>query len=215
VSSAEDHHGALTAFQVEVARLFFSLPESAGYLLAGGAALAAQHLTTRPTRDLDLFTVPTTGDVSRARDAFEAAANRRTWSTQRIQDAGTFCRLIVTGTEKLLVDLALDSPPRRPPTASIVGPTFAPEELAARKLVALFDRAEPRDFLDVYALVRHFSKEELLTWAQDVDPGLDHAVLADMMRAHARLTNRDFAASPHHVSELRAYFTTWADELNT
>jgi len=42
----------LTAFQMEVARLFFALPESAGFLLAGGAALVAQHLTTRPTEDL-------------------------------------------------------------------------------------------------------------------------------------------------------------------
>jgi hypothetical protein len=37
----------LTAFQLEVARLFFGLPESKGFLLAGGAALLAQHLTTR------------------------------------------------------------------------------------------------------------------------------------------------------------------------
>ena len=48
--------GALTDFQVELARLFFSLPESHGYFLAGGAALAAAELTTRPTKDLDLFT---------------------------------------------------------------------------------------------------------------------------------------------------------------
>jgi hypothetical protein len=48
----------LTAFQMEVARLFFALPASAGFLLAGGAALVAQHLTTRPTEDLDFFTTP-------------------------------------------------------------------------------------------------------------------------------------------------------------
>jgi hypothetical protein len=46
---------ALTEFQREVARLFFSLPESDGYLLAGGAALVASELTDRPTQDLDLF----------------------------------------------------------------------------------------------------------------------------------------------------------------
>jgi hypothetical protein len=43
---------------MEVARLFFALPGSAGFLLAGGAALVAQHLTTRPTEDLDFFTTP-------------------------------------------------------------------------------------------------------------------------------------------------------------
>ncbi|WP_433558722.1 hypothetical protein ACQPWY_09970 [Pseudonocardia xinjiangensis] len=47
---------ALTAFQISAAALFFSLPASEGFLLAGGAAPAAQKLTSRPTHDLDLFT---------------------------------------------------------------------------------------------------------------------------------------------------------------
>jgi hypothetical protein len=42
--------------------------------------------------------------------------------------------------EDLIVDIALDSPPGRPLAASIAGPTFAPAELAARKVIALFDR---------------------------------------------------------------------------
>jgi hypothetical protein len=41
-----------------VTRLFFSLPASKGFLLAGGAALPAQHLMTRPTEDLDFFAAP-------------------------------------------------------------------------------------------------------------------------------------------------------------
>ena len=51
----------LSAFQLEVARLFFALPASHGFLLAGGAALLAQHLTARPTEDLDFFTAPERG----------------------------------------------------------------------------------------------------------------------------------------------------------
>jgi hypothetical protein len=53
----------LAAFQAEVARLFFGLPESGGFLLAGGAALLAQHLTARPTEDLDFFTAPESGHI--------------------------------------------------------------------------------------------------------------------------------------------------------
>jgi hypothetical protein len=82
----------LSVFQLEVARLFFALPASQGFLLAGGAALLAQHLTARPTEDLDFFTTPEHGHVPAARDALEAAARRRGWSTQRIHDSDTFCR---------------------------------------------------------------------------------------------------------------------------
>src|SRR4029077_204507 len=73
----------LTDFQLEVTRLFFSLPASKGFLLAGGAALLAQHLTTRPTEDLDFFTAPDRGHVPPARDALEAAARRQGWATER------------------------------------------------------------------------------------------------------------------------------------
>lgn len=55
-----------------------------------------------------------------------------------------FCRLIVHGDDSLLVDLALDSPPEHPATASLIGPTFAPEELAGRKVVALLQGRSPR-----------------------------------------------------------------------
>lgn len=139
---------ALTDFQVQVAQPFFSLPEAAGFLLAGGAGLVAQHLTTRPTHDLDFFTRVGGTGVPAARDALEVAAHDRGWTIERVRDEATFCRLIVRGEEALLVDLALDSPPEHPVTASPIGPTFAPEELAGRKVVALFDRAEARDFAD-------------------------------------------------------------------
>ena len=48
----------LTDSQVQVARICFALPESAGLLVAGGAALVAQELAKRETRDLDLFASP-------------------------------------------------------------------------------------------------------------------------------------------------------------
>jgi hypothetical protein len=52
-----DGQPGLPAFQLEVARPFFALPASKGFLLAGGAALL-EHLTARPTEDLDFFTAP-------------------------------------------------------------------------------------------------------------------------------------------------------------
>lgn len=172
---------ALTTFQIAVATLFFSLPESDGFLLAGGAALAAQHLTTRPTHDLDLFTRAGHGSVVAARDAFENAVAERGWSIQRIRYGDTFSRLVVTGDEDLLVDLALDSPPNMPPAASIAGPTFGLEELAGRKLLALFDRAEARDFADVFMLAKRYRIDLILERAAQVDAGFDPTILGTML----------------------------------
>jgi hypothetical protein len=56
-------------------------------------------------------------------------------------------------------------------------PTLAPEELAGRKLLALFDRAAGRDFADVRLLARRFGKDVLLTRAVQIDAGFDIGTL--------------------------------------
>jgi hypothetical protein len=204
----------LTAFQIEVAQLFFALPAGDGFLLAGGAALLAQGLTARPTQDLDFFTRPEAGDVPRARDEFISAAGERGWSVDRVHDSDTFCRLLVHGPEELLVDLALDSAPSWPATASIAGPTFAPAELAGRKVIALFDRAAARDFVDVFALSRRFTTVALLELAREVDAGFQIRIFIEMIAMLARYRDVDLALGDVDVTAMRAFFLQWHAELN-
>src|SRR5215469_4700380 len=128
VMAAGDGQPELAAFQLEVARLFFALPASKGFLLAGGAALLAQHLTARPTEDLDFFTAPERGHVPAASDALETEARRRGWATERIHDSDTFCRMVVRSADAgVLVDLAVNAPPGLPASVTSAGPTLAPE----------------------------------------------------------------------------------------
>jgi predicted nucleotidyltransferase component of viral defense system len=203
----------LTPFQVQLAQLFFSLPESAGFLLAGGAALAAQHLTTRPTQDLDFFTGPDRGNIPKASVAFEAKVSARGWSIRRVRDGLTFCRMVVSGSQDVLVDLALDSPPTHAAVPSVAGPTFALEELAGRKVIALFDRAEARDFADVYALARRYDKDILLAQASEIDAGFDLAIFAEMLRTLARFTDDELPIDPTEAQPLRTFFASWAADL--
>ena len=102
----------LSAFQLEAARQFFALPASQGFLLAGGAALLAQHLTARPTEDLDFFTSPERGQVLTARDALETAAHQRGWTARRIHESHAFCRIVIRSADAgVLVGLAVNAPP--------------------------------------------------------------------------------------------------------
>jgi hypothetical protein len=207
------HGTVLTDFQVEVAKVFFSLPSSEGFLLAGGAALVAQRLTARPTQDLDFFTRPGAGEVGQVRDEFVAAAAQRGWQVERTSDADTFCRLLVHGAEDLIVDLALESTPGRPASASFVGPTFDPEELAGRKVIALFDRAAARDFVDVYQLANTFAKDTLLERAAEVDVGFEPNLLADMFSYLERYTDADLTLIDVDVAAMREFFARWRDDL--
>lgn len=203
----------LTAFQVEVARLFFSLPASEGFLLAGGAALLATGLTTRPTQDLDFFGELGKADIAAARDQFEASVAERGWRCSRVHDSDTFVRLRLAGDDEVIIDLAIDVPAGRPAVVSIVGPTFDPEELAGRKLAALFSRAEARDFADVFALAQRFDRGVLVERAAEVDLGLGRIRLAEMMRTIDRFTDEEIPVDRGEVGAVRAFFRGWADEL--
>ena len=203
----------LTDFQAEVARLFFSLPAADGFLLAGGGALLASGLTTRPTEDLDFFGERGRSDVAAVRRQLEAAAFARGWKVTPIHVSDSFARVHVQGEADVLVDIAIDVAAGHPPVVSIVGPTFAPEELAGRKLVALFDRAEARDFADVFVLVKRFGRQELLDRAAEIDKGFDTGVLAVMMRTLDRFTDEEIPADNASATELRTFFVAWADEL--
>lgn len=207
----------LTPFQVLVARTFFTISESRGFLLAGGAALVAQGLSDRPTQDLDFFTAPSVGDVGKAKEALLAEVAEHGWTCRVIRDHETFCRLVLIDSagDEVLVDLAVDSAPGQPSTISLIGPTFALEELAGRKTIALFDRAEARDFVDVYGLVKRYGPDVLLNRAAEVDRGFSLDVFVQMLRTLDRFADEALPIESSAVMDLRAFFASWADQLSS
>jgi hypothetical protein len=206
--------GSLTPIQIEVARIFFTLKESDGYVIAGGAALLASGLISRPTEDLDLFTSTPTTRVTPARTALQTELQSRGFAMTVARESPTFCRMALRreGAE-VLVDLGIDSPPTSSPTLTLLGPTLPPLELAGRKLLALFGRAEARDFADVYVLAQRWPTAALMEQAQALDPGFDPKVLAQMLATLSRFTDDDIPLEAGQAAAARVYFTTWADEL--
>ncbi|MFT4262033.1 MAG: nucleotidyl transferase AbiEii/AbiGii toxin family protein [Nocardioides sp.] len=219
---SDSEERGLSHFQLEIASLFFSLPESAGFLLAGGGALIAQGLVSRETEDLDFFTQRGGAGVERAAAALIAAAEASGWTTTVIRSGPEFRRIGLTRPDQpsseqgtLYIDLAIDAPPDGAPTLTVAGPALSPRELAIRKTLALFSRAEPRDFADVYAIHQHFDRSEILTEAAAADAGFDIGVFVQMLRSHKRLCDNDFPPTGVSVEELRRYFDDWADDLGS
>lgn len=203
-----------TAFQIEVARMFFSLTASDGFLLAGGGALLASGLTRRPTKDLDFFGEKGRVDVDDVREQFLKEAEARGWKCEVLQSGAFFVRLHVKGTDEVLIDIATDVAAQYPSQFSILGPTFNHEELAGRKLLALFDRAEARDFADVFVLAQHFGKELLLVRASEIEISLNTDVLAQMMRSVVRYSDAELPIDESLSKDLRFFFEKWANELD-
>lgn len=203
----------LTPAQVKVLHPFFSLGESVGFILAGGAGLVAVGLSERPTEDIDLFAPE--ASVPAAGNALEIAARAQGWSVERLHDVDTFCRLVIrmddgSGT---MVDLAQDAGPLAEPTITTVGPTYPAPELAARKVLALFDRAALRDFIDVDRVSGTYAKEVLIQIAGSIDEGFDVRVLAQMLSGLDRFTDEQIGEFGVEPTAIRERFRLWAVEL--
>ena len=204
----------LTTFQTSIARLFFGIARSKGYLLGGGGALLAHGLTNRATQDLDFVGSSNTESADAVAGQFVRTVESHGVATQIIQTGDTFARLVVTDDAQLVIDIAVDVPPILNPVTTEAGPTFAPEELAARKLTALFGRAEARDFTDVFTLCRRFPKSLLIEHAKRLDLGFNESELATAIRSIRRFQPADFPIDHEDVESMTQFFLAWAMALD-
>lgn len=210
VSKLDEH-------QREIAVILFSLPEATHYALAGGAALIAHGTIERPTRDLDAFieAQPTNpaGDVAPLLQALLAGLRSHGWDPEIIREHQTFARLVAEKHSAVVeIDLAVDSP-RLFPTEVVDGlPMLSRQDLAARKILAILDRAEGRDFCDLEVLQILYTRPACIAWAQQLDTGLTTAAIARSFTNLERLDDKELPTpSPE---ETRRLFATWVQELS-
>ena len=176
----------LSPLQQQVAGVIADLPEAQDFALAGGAALIVRGDVARRTRDLDFFaTAPE--QVDRVLPLVERALRAAGLEVERRQVAAGFARLVVTGRgEQTEVDLAADAR-LLPPEPTQLGMVLSRQELAVDKLLAVFGRAEPRDFLDLVHLEPRYGLAELCRLAVEKDHGFRADVLRAMLERFERL----------------------------
>jgi len=202
--------------QLEIAHILFGLPAARDFALAGGSALLALGAINRPTRDIDAFVAarpgPTPGDVRPLAADLTCTLLNAGWEVSLIRSHQTFTRLVASWTDTdVEIDLAVDSPPLFP-IESIDGiPVLAPQDLAARKVLAIIDRSEGRDFTDLHILVDRFGRTDCIRWAQQLDAGVRPTAIADAFDQLDRLDDNELPVA--HPSAVRSEFTRWASEL--
>lgn len=207
---------SLESEQLEIARTLFGLPAAEGFVLAGGSALLARGAIDRATRDVDAF-IPAQpgdppGDVRPVTAQLSDALGEDGWTVTTVRSHVTFTRLVATrGDASVEIDLAVDSPPLFPVEIIDGLPVLAPQDLAARKVLAVLDRAEGRDFADLHALGEQYGRDECIDWAQQLDAGLTRDAVADAFGHLSRLDDAELPVTD--PTGLRSAFTDWAAEL--
>lgn len=201
-------------FLVEIGRS----PLQSSFYLTGGTALAAFYLHHRYSVDLDWFTADPTA-IARVPPVLEALAQRAGLQLTFTRTLGSFLECFVVGPdgERVELDFALDSPYRLEPTRH--HPDLGIDvdnvtDIACNKLSALFDRAEPKDFVDVYFIVRELMPfERLVALARKKHIGLDDYWLAIALTRIESVSLLPRMIKPVTLGELQALFLAQAKAL--
>lgn len=212
----------LNKIQHRILSLFSSIPEHESFYLTGGTALSAFYLRHRKSRDLDFFS-----DIEELITPFsfkwEEALQKEKFQIERKIGFRSFVELNVSSQEEsTIIHFGLDSPYRIEPVKDsrrfqglkIDNLT----DIGANKLLALFGRANLRDFIDVYFLLKQkFQKQEIINNAKRKDPGFDLYWFATALE----WINEFPPDSPDMLNmiksctldDLRTFFNQWKREI--
>jgi hypothetical protein len=167
-------NGIITDLQREILLIFSTIPDSDMFYLTGGTALTEFYLAHRKSFDLDIFTTEKALVIPFSH-TFEDEI-KKVFQIKVIRRLETFVEFEVSGKdEETRVQIALDSPFRfENPVDSDIGIKVNDyTDLIADKLLAFFGRAEPRDAVDLFFILKDEDFWKLTELAKGKDPGFD------------------------------------------
>lgn len=176
----------LTSLQNKFLREFFKCSFNKDFFLTGGTALSAFYLKHRVSEDLDLFTLNQSIDFSAVNAEILRIIASLSGKIEERVSSPTFSRFIFkVDNDVVKVDIVKEVPIHFGEVIK-VGDIFVDslDNMAVGKLLALFSRADAKDFIDLYFLLKIDKKitfYKLFTLAKKKDPGLSEFYLADML----------------------------------
>jgi Nucleotidyl transferase AbiEii toxin, Type IV TA system len=187
-----------------------------GLALAGGYAVKAHGLTSRPSDDVDFATASSTS-AEVIICALAAAYQDAGFEVEVLQGDDRKGHLYVNfpgGRQR--VDL-LKEPLRFPPVMMSFGPVVALGDSIAMKMSALADRGLPRDVIDVYAAKDLFGEAELVAMARAMlGDDFDLATLRDQLDRAATFEDASFeryGCDETLILAMRTWAQDWATRL--
>jgi len=204
----------MTRAQRRIARSVLAVAGPDGFHLAGGAALVASNMTDRPTRHVNVFTAEDV-DVSAVADRVAAALREEGFEVEEARRLTGRATLVVTAVgprrSTFLVDFARDDI-KWPGETTSLGPTLSPRELAANKVLALYDRVQTRDLADLAVLAEQFPLEDMLADAAAKEPAFSPGLLAEWVRKIIAAPDTEWPEGVD-VEALRRFGAELADSL--
>jgi len=209
----------LNRLQEHIAHTALTLPQARTLALAGGGAMIVHGFTDRATRDVDLFTEVDPDEAIQVAAALREALRREGLEIMPSDRPPRTNRFVVADpaeSSACLVEVFADGGRLRSAVRLDIGPVLHPDDLAADKVLALWARAEIRDYVDVSALLRRYEAAALLRLAAAKDAGFTPETFADALDAIRRFEPEDWTAAGVDAAEairVRGLVASWSKVL--
>lgn len=208
----------LTALQKNFLNYFFNSYLGKNFFLTGGTALAAFYLKHRLSEDLDIFTIEQEVSFDSVNAEMRKLISKQGFIMQHKVASPTFLQYIFMKNDKpLKVDIVKDVPIHFGKIKTIGKVRLdSIENIAVNKLLALFGRADAKDFLDLYFLIKvhkKFLQDELFEKAHKKDKGLHEFYFAEMLSRVTDLTKYPKMLKEFNKQDFVNFFQSWSDRL--
>lgn len=210
---------SLDPLHERIARIALSLPQARTLALAGGGAMIAYGFVERATKDVDLFTEIDADEALEVAAALRVALAGGGFTIEPAARPPHQNRFVAVDDESgaaVTVEVFPDGGRLRRCTVLDFGPVLHRDDVAADKTLALWGRAEPRDFVDVVALRSRYGGAELLRLAAEKDRGFTVRTFVDALGSIRRLAQVDWESagvSAQRAADIVAAVEAWRAEL--
>lgn len=207
----------LTPLQKRFLKEFFKSFLGQKFFLSGGTALAEFYLKHRLSQDLDLFTIDQTLGFDSVNAEINKIAKNLDLIIERQISSPSFLQYIFSHKDETLkVDVVKDVPIHFGSIKKSKGISIdSLENISVGKLLAAFGRADAKDFIDLYFLLKEkrVDFENIFKMAKKKDLGLSEFYLAHMLNRVIDIKNFPKTIKPFDKKELTDFFLTLSDKL--
>ena len=200
----------LTQIQSDFISFFSKTSLKEHFFFTGGTALSALYLQHRISEDLDFFTEEE-GQIPMALPLLQEIAGRLKASFDVRRSFRTYMEIFFSRKEETLrCDFAMDAPYRLQKKVlndELDIYTDNVLDISCNKLSALFDRADPKDFVDIYYIDSAIIPfEELVEKAKKKHIGMDNYWLAISLAKVEDIALLPKMLKPITIDELKHFF---------
>lgn len=208
----------LTSYQTQILKTFFASNLAKQFFLTGGTALAAFYLGHRQSNDLDFFTLREF-DSLRLEKLISLIANKTLSTVKTKVKTSDYSEVYLENSKEgwtARLDFVKEQPivfGERITVDGIIVDSL--ENIASNKILTIYGRLEPKDYLDLYFIFKEESFDffKLFKKTKQKDTGLHEFYFANMIAEVAKITHFPKTLKPFDKKALSDFYLELSEKM--